>query len=493
MNPSVNNDCWETVVSKFKTQLAGLMADIAATQVHYVRCIKPNAVKSSSAFDFRDVADQLRCAGVVEAIRISRAAFPNKLSHERFLHRFELLQNAKIKAVNVVTVGAACAQLATALIGQPESPTSFVLGSLHIFFAAGVLLCRRWFLRQRTAAVLIQARFRQYTTTTKFQQTRRRVTRLQALWRGRASRRSLATRQFTLSVVLVQRNYRKYIAKKEYIKFRQAVILLQAQAKQRTQQAKFHAHKRELRAQQTMEMDIVALKTRLDEEKRRALDEHKQQGAMGISLLPTTKQILPPPPPPPSAGMFSAGLSVDDVSLLDESGRMLETLQREVQKWRDVHDRDISEMDQLKNENKRIKDAYTAAGASFAALNQHNKQQSKANLRLMSTHAALIKSQEEKMKKYQRQVADLKDELKLVKGSNGRGPMPGTSIDQQKRPSSNLHSNGSTADNLRGSGVLPKEDGGQLLSNNSIYYEEDANRKSGLGGMLKKMFKKNDN
>ncbi|RHY95988.1 hypothetical protein DYB37_010357, partial [Aphanomyces astaci] len=416
----------ETVVSKFKTQLAGLMADIAATQVHYVRCIKPNAVKSSSAFDFRDVADQLRCAGVVEAIRISRAAFPNKLSHERFLHRFELLQNAKIKAANdkdvVVTVGAACAQLATALIGQPESPTSFVLGSLHIFFAAG-----------RTAAVLIQARFRQHTTTTKFQQTRRRVTRLQALWRGRASRRFLATRQFTLSVVLVQRNYRKYIAKKEYIKFRQAVILLQAQAKQRTQQAKFHAHKRELRAQQTMEMDI------------------------------------------------------------DESGRMLETLQREVQKWRDVHDRDISEMDQLKNENKRIKDAYTAAGASFAALNQHNKQQSKANLRLMSTHAALIKSQEEKMKKYQRQVADLKDELKLVKGSNGRGPMPGTSIDQQKRPSSNLHSNGSNAEYHRGSGVLPKEDGGQLLSNNSIYYEEDANRKSGLGGMLKKMFKKNDN
>ncbi|RHY23241.1 hypothetical protein DYB25_007615, partial [Aphanomyces astaci] len=245
----------ETVVSKFKTQLAGLMADIAATQVHYVRCIKPNAVKSSSAFDFRDVADQLRCAGVVEAIRISRAAFPNKLSHERFLHRFELLQNAKIKAANVVTVGAACAQLATALIGQPESPTSFVLGSLHIFFAAGVLEGneRRYC---RTAAVLIQARFRQYTTTTKFQQTRRRVTRLQALWRGRASRRSLATRQFTLSVVLVQRNYRKYIAKKEYIKFRQAVILLQAQAKQRTQQAKFHAHKRELRAQQTMEMDI---------------------------------------------------------------------------------------------------------------------------------------------------------------------------------------------------------------------------------------------
>ncbi|OQR80587.1 myosin, partial [Thraustotheca clavata] len=99
----------------------------------------------------------------------------------------------------------------------------------------------------------------------------------------------------------------------------------------------------------------------------------------------------------------------------DESGRMLSTLQLEVQKWRDLHAAQQNELEQLRSENKRIKEAYTAAGASFAALNQHNKQQSKANLRLMSTHAALIKSQEEKMKKYQKQIQDLKEEVRLAK------------------------------------------------------------------------------
>jgi hypothetical protein len=69
-----------------------------------------------------------------------------------------------------------------------------------------------------------------------------------------------------------------------------------------------------------------------------------------------------------------------------------------------------AELETLRAENKRMKEAYTAAGASFAALNMHNKQQTKANLRLMSTHAALIKSQEDKMKKYQALLRTLKDE-----------------------------------------------------------------------------------
>ena len=52
-------------------QLNSLMATIAKTAVQYVRCIKPNAVKSARAFDMRMVVEQLRCAGVIEAIRIT--------------------------------------------------------------------------------------------------------------------------------------------------------------------------------------------------------------------------------------------------------------------------------------------------------------------------------------------------------------------------------------------------------------------------------------
>jgi myosin V len=41
----------ETVTTKFKTQLAGLMEVIGGTRVQYIRCIKPNKIKSSAVMD----------------------------------------------------------------------------------------------------------------------------------------------------------------------------------------------------------------------------------------------------------------------------------------------------------------------------------------------------------------------------------------------------------------------------------------------------------
>ena len=39
----------------------------------------------------RLVAGQLRCAGLVSAVRISRAAYPSKLNHDAFLQRYSIL------------------------------------------------------------------------------------------------------------------------------------------------------------------------------------------------------------------------------------------------------------------------------------------------------------------------------------------------------------------------------------------------------------------
>ena len=41
----------DTVTTKFKSQLASLMDTITGTDVQYVRCIKPNSVKSRQIFD----------------------------------------------------------------------------------------------------------------------------------------------------------------------------------------------------------------------------------------------------------------------------------------------------------------------------------------------------------------------------------------------------------------------------------------------------------
>lgn len=64
------------------------MTSIRQTKVHYVRCIKPNKNKSPSEMDQLMVVSQLRCAGVIEAIRISRVAYPNRLLLEELVDKF---------------------------------------------------------------------------------------------------------------------------------------------------------------------------------------------------------------------------------------------------------------------------------------------------------------------------------------------------------------------------------------------------------------------
>ena len=80
----------ETVIQKFQRQLASLMATIGETDVQYVRCLKPNKLKSNAYYDRPMVVEQLRCAGMVEAIRISRAAYPYCVLHTEFVERFGL-------------------------------------------------------------------------------------------------------------------------------------------------------------------------------------------------------------------------------------------------------------------------------------------------------------------------------------------------------------------------------------------------------------------
>ena len=78
----------QTVGSRFKEQLTGLMESIAVTQVHYIRCVKPNAASKPHEFTKELVSEQLRCAGMLEAVRISRAAYPHRLPRGAVAKRF---------------------------------------------------------------------------------------------------------------------------------------------------------------------------------------------------------------------------------------------------------------------------------------------------------------------------------------------------------------------------------------------------------------------
>ena len=78
----------KTICSQFKEQLTALMVKIQSTTAHYVRCIKPNDQARSGLVNRCRVVEQLKCAGVLEVVRLARSGYPYRMTHEEFFHRF---------------------------------------------------------------------------------------------------------------------------------------------------------------------------------------------------------------------------------------------------------------------------------------------------------------------------------------------------------------------------------------------------------------------
>jgi myosin V len=73
--------------SIFKASLIALMETLSVTNVHYIRCIKPNDAKRPWEFSPQQVLGQLRACGVLETIRISCAGYPTRWTYEEFAER----------------------------------------------------------------------------------------------------------------------------------------------------------------------------------------------------------------------------------------------------------------------------------------------------------------------------------------------------------------------------------------------------------------------
>ena len=83
-----------SVGGQFSSQLQKLRRRIDETHPHYVRCLKPNDQLQPNHFDPHIVVDQLRCGGILEAIRVSRAGFPHRYTFDHFDSRFSVISSA---------------------------------------------------------------------------------------------------------------------------------------------------------------------------------------------------------------------------------------------------------------------------------------------------------------------------------------------------------------------------------------------------------------
>jgi myosin-1 len=62
-----------------------LVKNLSTKEPFYVRCIKPNEIKSPNQFDLKRVEHQVAYLGLVENIRVRKAGFAIRQPYDRFL------------------------------------------------------------------------------------------------------------------------------------------------------------------------------------------------------------------------------------------------------------------------------------------------------------------------------------------------------------------------------------------------------------------------
>ena len=78
-----------TLGTQFQNQLSDLLMNrLKKAAPHFIRCIKPNSLKSPDLFEGYLVMEQLRYSGVLEAIQIRKSGYPVRNSHYLFFLRY---------------------------------------------------------------------------------------------------------------------------------------------------------------------------------------------------------------------------------------------------------------------------------------------------------------------------------------------------------------------------------------------------------------------
>jgi len=84
-----------TVGGQFRISLLALTEKMMATAPYFVRCIKPNMLKTPNNFNCDDVQAQLKYAGMLETIRIRRLGYPIRYLFKDFYQRFRCLVSSQ--------------------------------------------------------------------------------------------------------------------------------------------------------------------------------------------------------------------------------------------------------------------------------------------------------------------------------------------------------------------------------------------------------------
>ncbi|KAE8665603.1 Myosin-10 [Hibiscus syriacus] len=260
---------FSSIGSAFKQQLQSLLETLNSTEPHYVRCVKPNNVLKPAIFENNNVLQQLRCGGVMEAIRISCAGFPSRKQFHEFTERFAILApEVRSKSDKI----AACKKIL-----EKSNLGGYQIGKTKVFLRAGQMaeldgqraeilgrsatkiqrkcctyMCRKKFVSLRSSSIQVQAfcrgqlgrhlyeGMRRESASLNIQKyTRRFIKRkayknlwfsavsIQAGFRALSSRNELRFRKQTVAAIVIQSQCRRKLANSRYRGVKEATLVIQ--------------------------------------------------------------------------------------------------------------------------------------------------------------------------------------------------------------------------------------------------------------------------
>jgi len=302
---------------------------------------------------------------------------------------------------------------------------------------ARTFVARSKYLRYKEATVVLQSNHRRRTNEKDYLLARNCLIRIQCWYRILCAARTIVHLRRKKSAANIQAKWRSYRDARNFNKMKVCTIVIQAMVRGALQRPKYREALLNKNEEAKLENQLVALQRKLEEAEAKRMEAEKKAEAKANAAVeqykeeqenqaPTSSSVvaegsnaeksIQQPVVQESAEIFEDVMLLDvneqtaeQQELMDESGRMLEYLRKEVFKLRSQNQQLGTDFDLLKDNNQRLMDANASAGASFAALNQHAKQLSKENAQLVNE----VSSTKAQMQKIQVLQTELKEELRM--------------------------------------------------------------------------------
>ena len=373
-----------TLGSIFKNSLVELMETINSTNVHYIRCIKPNDAKAAWNFDNLMVLSQLRACGVLETIRISCAGFPTRWTYDEFVSRYHILapsehwsklynsQDLKKEDIRELT------EKVLSLTNTDDS--KFQLGLNKIFFKSGMLahLEKLRNDKQQQAIIQIQKKIKGKFWRKWYLEVTGSIRDLTSVLKGEYTRKVVDTEFKTELAVDIQKVIKAFKIRKDTNQIISSVIRIQSVLRMLEHQKQF-AIQRDNNAATALQKKIRALKPR-----REFL--HKKKSTVVVQSLIRRKFA--------KAKLSSLKTEAESVNNLKEVSYQLENKVIELSESLAVKIKENKEL------NVRISELQESLSSNVnlqEALKLENENSKKSIEELNAEHSDSVKSYEEKL------------------------------------------------------------------------------------------------